>query len=245
MIKKIFYILIAISITLTAQAENLDKVKVNIQNKFPNMDIETIDYVKQLNLYEIKLKGVPSYAYTNDSFDFFLLNGELIDPKSKQNYTKEIGFIKIKEFYKNILKDESFSIKYGDGSRGIIVFSDPDCPFCKQLDSEIHSKLINDNITIHYFMNPLPIPGHENAPLKAKKILCDSNPSEAWKNWIKSGTLPNNDGNCKNANKLSVSVDVAKTNGFQSTPIIIFDNGITSMKALSANDIKAALNSRK
>lgn len=232
------------SLTIAAQAQNVEKIKSGLQSKFPNINIETIDYVKQLNLYEVKLQGIPNYAYTNESFDFFLLNGELIDPKSKQNYTKEIGFIKIKEFYKNILKDESFSVKYGDGSRGIIVFSDPDCPFCKQLDLEIHSKLVNDNITIHYFMNPLQIPGHENAPLKAKKILCDINPSEAWKQWIKSGVLPNNDGNCKNSNKLNNSMNVARNNGFQSTPIIIFDNGITSMKALSASDIRAALKSR-
>lgn len=239
------FILMVFLFSSVSFAQNTDLLKHKLQTDYPSIKIESIDFIKQLNLYEIKVLGVPNYAYTNKDVDFFIINGELVDPKTKENYSKDLGFVKIKEFFSKLPKDAAITVKFGTGDRKIAIFTDPDCPYCKALDKEIHTNLLNQNLTIYYFLSPLQIIGHEQAPLKAKKILCDSNPSNAWKNWMLNNTLPTNSGDCKASENLTKSMKIAAENGFNSTPIIIFDNGVTSMKQLSANDIKAALNSRK
>lgn len=63
----------------------------------------------------------------------------------------------------------------GNGSRHVAVFSDPDCPYCRKLESETLSKL--DNVTIYTFLFPLE--QHADANRKAALIWCAPNQSRA------------------------------------------------------------------
>lgn len=227
----------------SALAQNNKAITDKIKKEYPQLNVESAAYIPSIKLYEVKIKDVPSLSYTNEQIDFFLIAGELVDPKTKKNVSRERELVNAQKFFKDLPFKNAISVKYGKGTRQIAVFTDPDCPYCKQLDQEIHSKLTKEDITIHYFMNPLNIQGHEQAPLKAKKIWCSANKGEAWVNWMTKGQLPNNNGSC--ANPVDETKQFATKLGFNSTPIMIFDNGFVARQALSAEQIKQLLSRQK
>ncbi len=226
-----------------AFAQDAKKMQDKIIKNFPNLGVEKVTYIKNINLYELKLKDNRDFAYTNENNDFFLISGEIVDVKNKVNFTKERQFILVKDFFNALPLEKAIAIKYGKGTRKMAIFTDPDCPYCKQQDKEIHTKLKNQDITVYYFMNPLEIPGHEQAPLKAAKIWCSNDRGKAWLDWMLNGVLPDNDGSCKNpvAETKKFSAEI----GFNSTPRLIFDNGYTAQSVVSAEQIIAGFKSRK
>lgn len=227
----------------TAFAQDATKMKDRLTKSFPNLGIQNVEYVSEIKLYELKMKDNPVLGYTNEANDFFLISGELINPKSKVNYTREREFVKTKSFFNSLPVEKAIVVKYGKGTRKMAVFTDPDCPFCKSLDKEIHTKLTNSDVTIYYYMNPLNIPGHEQAPLKAAKIWCSKDKGKAWTDWMLNGVLPANDGTCKNP--VAETKKFASDIGFNSTPRIIFDNGYTADQAVTGEQIMNAFGTKQ
>lgn len=201
----------------------------------PKLEVEEIEYISNVNLYEFRAKDSTMLTYTNENLDFFLTNGQIIDPKNKKVINEERSLANVKKWFDKLPFDTSIKAKFGKGTKKIAIFTDPDCPFCKQLDKEIHSKLQGQDVTIHYFMNPLNIQGHEEAPLKARKIYCSSNKDKAWKDWMLEGKLPNNKGECKNP--VADHKNLARSVGFSSTPVMIFENGTAINSGLSGEEI--------
>lgn len=208
----------------------------------PNLPIEEVVYIPEVKLYEIRLKNTSVLSYTNESVDFFLTAGEIIDIKNKTSITNQRETANVKRFYKNLPFSTAIKVQYGKGSRSIAIFTDPDCPFCKTTDKEIHTKLNKSDLTVYYFMNPLKIDGHEQAPLKASKIYCSPDRSKAWLNWMLNGQLPDNPGTC--ATPLAQHKKIANEVNFNSTPIVLFDNGYVFRGSITAPQITELLNKK-
>lgn len=66
----------------------------------------------------------------------------------------------------------------GNGSRTLVVFSDPACPYCQRLEGEL-ARL--DNVTIHTFLVPF-----QGAALPAA-IWCAADREEAWRRVMRQG----------------------------------------------------------
>ena len=127
----------------------------------------------------------------------------------------------------------------GDGSRKLIIFTDPDCPFCKRLEIDTVAKL--NNVTIYYFLFPLP--SHSDAANKSKKILCSQNPEKSLISWLKDEkTLPTNM-ECKNATKLEQMIEVG-TNVVQidATPTLVLQNGRIMSGLIPADYLNQLMN---
>jgi thiol:disulfide interchange protein DsbC len=55
----------------------------------------------------------------------------------------------------------------------LIIFIDPDCPYCRQLEQQIFRQNLNNKADIYYMMMPLSI--HPTARTHATNILCSMN----------------------------------------------------------------------
>lgn len=235
--------LLMASLSFSTHAAELDDVTAKIKKTYPSLSIKNVTYLPSINLYEVRLQGNNQLTYTNKDVSFFLVSGEIVDPKTKQNVSADRSMTNIVKFVNELDYKKAINIKYGTGERKIVIFTDPDCPFCKTTDREIHNNLTNSNITVSYFFNPLNIQGHEQAPLKAAKIWCAPNKEQAFKDWMLNGVLPNNPGTCPNpvaeTKKLSTEM------GFNSTPTIIFDNGHIARQSLSAEQITKVFEAKK
>lgn len=67
---------------------------------------------------------------------------------------------------------DSLKTVRGSGSRTLVVFSDPACPYCKRLEGELDRL---DNVTIHTFLVPF-----QGAALPAA-IWCAADREQAWR----------------------------------------------------------------
>lgn len=242
--KKLIALCIGATLLVTnsfAELSNKD-MTAKLKKENPNLIVEEVTYLPDVKLYEIILQGNPTLNYTNENMDFFLVDGQIINPKNKANINTDRENINVKRFYKKLPFDTAIKVQYGKGTRAIAMFTDPDCPYCKATDKEIHTKLNKSDLTVYYFMNPLKIRGHEEAPLKARKIYCSPDKSKAWVDWMLNNKLPNNDGSCKTP--LEQHKQIANSVNFNSTPITIFDNGLVVRGGLTAEKITEVL-SRK
>lgn len=244
-------------------AQNVEAVKQKLLENFPKVQYEKITYIPDIKLYEVIIKnndGQKVPTYTNDSLDFLMLTtGELISTKTKQNVTLEREVVRTKEVFNALPFKETFFVKYGNGQRKVAIFSDPDCPFCQQMEKEIANELKKENVTVYYFMNPLKSL-HPQADERAKRIMCSSNPSQAWlryttsapgldrnaqSSWNPEAALPKNSASCSKAALVDKHHAMSQGFGFNSTPTIMFDNGYIVRDRLNAQQLMSVLNRRK
>lgn len=235
--------LLGLSLSSIAYAQTNDQTMLQkVKKAYPKMNVTKITFIPEIKLYELRTQNSNGLSFTNENLDYFILNGQLIDPKTKKNMTIERDMNLVKDIFKGLPYNKSIPVKFGNGQRKIAVFTDPDCPFCKTTDKNIHEHLSKDNITFFYFMNPLDIPGHENAPLKARKIWCSPNKTEAWKNFMLNDVLPENNGSCPNP--VAETKALSTTLQFNSTPTFIFDNGYIWRGGINPDQIREVLNKK-
>lgn len=126
------------------------------------------------------------------------------------------------------------AIKFGNGSRSIFVFSDPDCPFCKRLEAEL-TKL--SDVTIYVL--PFPITSlHPEAAKRAEAIWCSKSPATAWRNYLLKGVEPTPK-NCKNP--IQQNMEIGAKFEITGTPSIIFQDGSIIPGAVDADRIEGHL----
>ena len=203
-------------------------ILAKIQKKFPAFKAIEATHLVDVDLYEVIAETSNDLVYTNKDLTYFIINGEIVDGNKLSEVNTERNKKFVANFVKKNVKPNEIQLILGDPKaairRNIIIFSDPDCPFCKSLDKEIHQTLKGQNITVTYLMNPLhELPGHEQAPEKAARLWCAADKNKAWENWMLMGEMPQNDASCQNPTKEHSKF--ARRHKLLQTPTIFFDNG--------------------
>ena len=194
--------------------EKLTKI---IKKTYPELPIKGIQKTEFNDLYEVYIGG--QIIYTNDNFDFLIVEGRIVDPKTKNDLTEERLEVLSRVDFNDLPLMDAIKVVKGNGERKIAIFSDIDCPYCKKLEKNELSNM--DNITIYTFLYPLAI--HPEAEEKSKKIWCAKDRAKAWSEYIFKDKLPNNAGDCETP--ISKIVKLGKDLGISSTPTIILSNG--------------------
>lgn len=230
MVKLFVFVFLLNIYSLQANEKSLQKL---IEQQYPDIKIQSIKKTNFNDLYEVYLGN--QIIYTDQSFKFLIIEGQLVDPKSKKNITAErlADFQKIA--FENLPLDLAIKIKKGIPQKKVAVFSDIDCPFCRKLEKEVLMKL--DNVEIYTFIFPLAI--HPEAEQKSLKIWCSDDPAANWVNFMKTADLPDNNGDC--ASPIDEIQNFAKKYGIQSTPTIIFEDGKRVSGAIPKDEFKSLL----
>ena len=213
---KVLSILLSIFFTSHVYADENSLIQI-IKKTYPELTVKNIEKINFNDLYEVYIGN--QIIYTNDNFDFLIVEGRVVDPKTRNDLT-ELRLDELSRVnFSDLPLSDAIKVVKGNGERKIAIFSDVDCPYCKRLERE---ELINiDNVTIYTFLYPLAI--HPKAKAKSQKIWCSSDRTKAWNAYILNDTLPKNSGECKTPiNKI---VKLGKDLGIASTPTIILSNG--------------------
>ncbi len=120
----------------------------------------------------------------------------------------------------------------GNGRRTLYVFTDPDCPYCRQLE---HALAQLKNVTIYRFEYPLASL-HPNATEVAQRIWCAPNRAAAWDAYEANHALPADNGTC--ANPIAANVAMASSLGLDGTPDLIAANGRVHEGMMSLDDLE-------
>lgn len=209
-----------------------ETLKSLFETRYQGVGIQSVKKTPFNNLYEVVLDD--QIVYTDEK-NTFVMMGELFDTATKRNLTaarvRELTSVPFSIFpLKNAIKTVQ-----GTGQNKIVVFSDPDCPYCKELEKEL-TKV--NNITVYTFL--LPLASHPDAARKAQIIWCSADSSRAWHDHMLRHKLDSKskkecdtpiDANLKQARELRI-------NG---TPTLFFENGLRVPGAISANQIEEIL----
>ena len=232
MLKK-YWLLLLVLLAGVAHADEASLRKA-IENAYPKMSVESIVKTPYAGLYEVYMNG--QIVYTDEKFSFLIAEGHLVDSKTKKDVTTDRLADLSKIDFSSLPLEQAIKVVKGNGSRKMVVFSDPDCPFCKRLEQNELSNITD--VTIYTFLMPLE-QLHPDAANKAKAIWCASDRSKAWQDWALNGQLPKKSSNCDAP--LEKVATLARKLGVTSTPTIFFADGKRMLGAYPAAEIEKAL----
>ncbi|WP_440205161.1 DsbC family protein [Acinetobacter sp. Lyrl_1] len=201
-------------------------VSKNVKQQHPQLKLDNIQATEMKGIYSASMGG--QVVYLNEDAQH-ILAGSMIRLKDQHNLTKDLLIQQNSVDWKKLPLQDAIKSVRGTGKRQIAIFSDPNCPYCKQLEAEL-KKL--DNITIYTFI--LPLKAQSVAP--SKQVYCEKNPALAWENLITKAQLPTSQSSC--ANPVERNIVLAHRLGVNGTPAIIFSNGFKVMGAYPAAQIE-------
>jgi thiol:disulfide interchange protein DsbC len=228
--------LLALAAPLLAQA-NEAVIRKNLTERLAGLPkIEEVRPAPIAGLWEVRIGSEIRYT---DPTGNYLIEGDLIDLKTRRNLTEErVAKINAVDFSSLPLKDAMVWTK-GKGTRRIAVFADPNCGYCKRFEKSLQE--VND-VTVYTFL--IPILGGDS-PEKSRAIWCAKDPQATWQAWMLEGKPPAKPmGACDSAvmdRNLALSRKIRVTG----TPAILFEDGTRAPGALSAEQLETRLQGSK
>ena len=204
-----------------------------IQPHFADSKIESVKKTPYLGLYEVVVGD--EVFYTDDKADYFFF-GHVIDTKTRTSMTNErIQEIKAARRVPldSLPLESAIKVVKGDGKRRVAIFTDPNCPYCKQLEKEL---LNVTNVTIYTLLYPVLKGSME----LSKKIWCSDNQIKAWDDFMLKGVAPTSK-DCETP--LDVLVKSGQENKVSGTPTLIFADGSIVGGMIPATAIEERLES--
>lgn len=225
MIKKTLALALA-SFISTLSLANVDTVKTNLTKQHPNLKIENIQATEMKGIYSGSMDG--QVVYVGEDSQHILI-GSMFRLSDQKNLTKDLMLKQNSIDWKKLPLQDAVKTVRGNGKRQIAVFSDPNCPYCKQLETEL-SKL--NDVTIYTFIYPIKT----QSIAVSKQVFCEKDPALAWSNLIAKGIQPSSKKTC--ANPIERNLSLGKSLALNGTPAIIFSNGFKVMGAYPAQEIE-------
>jgi thiol:disulfide interchange protein DsbC len=238
-LKHYILLLLAVTVCATALADSDDvpadvagKIRATLHERIPDLQIQAIHKGPIAGLYELNTGA--ELLYTNDT-GTLIFAGRVIDTKSRQDLTTDRWNTLNAIAFDSLPLDLAIKTVRGDGSRKLVVFADPLCPYCQQLEQQMQG--IN-NVTIYTFLYPIETI-HPGASAKAVGIWCSKDRSSAWSKWMLQKVDPG-DTRCKGApiDKLQALGDKLH---IDSTPTMFTADGKRTRGAIKQSEIEQLL----
>ena len=230
-------ILLTLQLNSFAQGQEAQIKKILMERipQFPK--IEEITRSPMSGLYEIRVDG--DEIYYSDADANFLIQGQLIDTRTRKNITEErIEKLTAIDFQTLPFKD-SIKIVQGNGKRHIAVFEDPNCGYCKRFEKDLQKV---DNLTIHLFL--YPVLGQDSID-KSKKIWCSKDQAKAWKDWMQKEIIPTMSFNNCDTQALTRTVEYGRKRKINGTPTIVTSDGTRVPGAINTAQLEKLLTEGK
>ncbi|MDV2105842.1 DsbC family protein [Burkholderia pseudomallei] len=217
----------------TAQADqSTDKLKAVLQSRLgADAPIKSVTKSPIAGLYEVNLGS--QIVYSDASGDYVLL-GELVNTKTHKNLTAERLAEINKIDFASLPLSNAIKVVKGNGARKIAVFSDPNCPYCKKLETTLQSV---DNVTVYTFLYPVLSP---DSTVKSKSIWCASDRVKSWQSWMLEHRAPTSAANC-DTTALDKNLALGRGMNVTGTPTVFLADGTRLPGAVSADELNQAL----
>ncbi len=174
-------------------------------------------------------------VYADPTGKYLLVGGSMVDTESKENLTSASLDERGRIDFKTLPVKEAIKIVKGNGSRVFAVFSDPDCPYCQQLEKSLLS--VND-YTMYVYLYPIA-QLHPQAPMKAHAIWCAPDRTKAWDDWMQQKKLP--PAKTCSGDPIDSLQKLGDTLHVNSTPTLFLANGARLAGALPAAELDKKL----
>ena len=169
-----FVFVIAALLTLPALADEA-QIRQAVEAKLGGVKVDGVQATPIAGVFEVRFQSRegPQIIYS-DAQGAYFFTGQLIDARSDRNLTEErLRKLTAIEF-NSLPLDLAVKIQRGNGKRALAMFTDPYCPYCRQLEQAL---LQIDDITVYVFMYPVIRPA---AIDHSRAVWCSKDRAKAW-----------------------------------------------------------------
>jgi thiol:disulfide interchange protein DsbC len=213
-----------------------DKVKAALQSRLgADATIKGVAKTPIPGLYEVNLGKEIIYSDANGEY---LLLGDMVDTRTRKNLTQARNDELNKVDFASLPLANAVKVVKGNGARKIAVFSDPNCPYCKRLETTLKEV---DNVTVYTFLYPVLSP---DSGVKSKSIWCSSDRAKAWQAWMLDHQTPTASGNC-DTSVLQKNLALGQQLNVTGTPTIFLTDGRRLPGAVPADELDKALSAQR
>lgn len=165
---------VLLAVMLPAAADEA-AVRRMLQERLPGVQLESVQKTPWGDLYEVVVRGPEGVVlYYVDGEAKVVIAGQVVDAKTGTNLTEERRRELSKIKWQALPFQWAITTKRGTGRRKILVFSDPNCPYCKRFEEDL-AKL--DDITVHILPYPVISP---NSVRQTKSVWCSKDRVKTW-----------------------------------------------------------------
>jgi thiol:disulfide interchange protein DsbC len=175
----------------------------------------------------------------------FFVPGNIIDIQAKKNITQD-RYEELGERYATKIDVAKIptadALVLGDANAAykVIVFSDPDCPFCKA--HEEMKKVVEKRKDIAFLIKLYPLPMHKDALWKSKTIVCEKSMQLLEDNFA-GKEIPKKE--CDAAKAIDENLKLAPELGITGTPAMIMPDGRVIPGYREADQLIEAITKKK
>lgn len=190
--------------------------KATIRGALSGIDIGSIEATPVPGLYEVVVGSQVVYFSADGRY---LLQGELVDFKSKRSLTEARRSAIRRDIISSLDEDRMIIFRPKKVRHVVTVFTDIDCGYCQKLHSQIDQYLAKD-IEIRYLF--FPRAGKDSASYKkAVSVWCADDRKQALTDSKNRRPVPEK--TCDNP--VDEHMKLAHQLGLRGTPYILFENG--------------------
>jgi thiol:disulfide interchange protein DsbC len=216
----------------SASAEEA-RIRQALQNRFPNMTVQSVTKAPFAGLYEVVLDG--EIVYTDSKVEYFF-GGNIYDIRTlpPRNLTQDANNRLVVVTLAGSQEQAIKRVK-GNGKRILYTFEDPNCGYCKRLQQELEK--VTD-VTIYTFL--LPILSQDSVE-KSRAVWCAPDRAKAWDDLMLRAVLPEGSKACNTP--IERNLQLMRRFGIRGTPAIYLANGQHIGGFIPAEKLEQALSS--
>lgn len=137
-------------------------------------EVDSVGMSQVPGLWDVVVKrpdGVKIPVFLDFSLKY-MIQGEALKLSSKENITKNRVIDLNRVDASSIPLDDALVMGNPKAKTRIIVFDDPECPFCQKLQDSMR-ELVKARSDVAFLIKMLPLEIHPTAYAKAKTIICE------------------------------------------------------------------------
>lgn len=218
-----------------------DEAQSIMQTLNPGLSVIDVGPSALPEMWEVTVatSGQKVLAYIDCSKRYILL-GELLDTKERKNLTRERMAEINKVDVSSIPVADALVMGDKNAPHKVIVFDDPECPYCAKLQQEI-KRVIEKRKDIVFLIKMFPLPMHAGAYAKAKAIVCEKS-LKLLEDAFDGKEIP--PAKC-DTKVVDDNIALAGKLGIEGTPGIIFPDGRVVSGYMTADTLIKALDENK
>ncbi|MDX1915361.1 MAG: DsbC family protein [Methylophilus sp.] len=202
---------------IAAESNDIAAITNKLKGLKPPIEVRNIKPSVIPGMYEVFADGNMYYV---DKEAKYVFSGTLYEAETKKNLTQASKQALTSIKFDSLPFKDAIEVKKGTGAYKFVAFSDPDCPFCKNVEQGLDEAQVTD-YTAYIFLFPIK-ELHPEATKISENIWCSKNQQEAWLNYMVKSTSPEN-ATC--ANPIERNIKLADKLGVGGTPTFYLNDG--------------------
>ena len=216
-------------------APTANSIAERLQSLYPATRFGAVNTTPWPGVFEVVMGA--NLAYVDESGQYFLF-GHLFDMKAQRDLTAERKDAQTRVDFASLPLTDAVKDVRGNGARTLAIFSDPDCPYCLKLETEIKSLT---DVTIYTFLMPIASL-HPGARSKAIAVWCSRDRVAAWRALMLHDMQPNDASPARDCpHPVDRNIALGERLGISGTPTLVAADGRILPGAASRAQIEAWL----